>query len=122
MVGKRAFSLYDIEQFLREAGAEKINERAVISLEKELQDTVKELVSEAAMYANYAGRKHVIKLSDIHLANGSRKSARYMNGKQAMKRMRSQINHNRQRAEAQKIMLINNMPVVKAAYDITEHR
>ena len=62
----REFSLYDIEQFLREAGAEKVNERAVISLEKELEDTVKELLAEASVYANYAGRKS-IKRSDIVL-------------------------------------------------------
>ena len=32
----REFSLYDIEQFLREAGAEKVTEDAVLNLEKEL--------------------------------------------------------------------------------------
>jgi histone H3/H4 len=65
----REFSLYDIEQFLREAGAEKVNERAVLSLEKELEDTVKELLAEASVYANYAGRKRLIKRSDIVLLN-----------------------------------------------------
>ena len=65
---KREFSLYDVEQFLREAGAERINEKAVISLEKEIEDTVKELVDEASMYASYAGRKNLIKSSDIELA------------------------------------------------------
>jgi histone H3/H4 len=65
---KREFSLYDIEQFLREAGAERVNERAVISLEKELEDTVRELVGNASMYASYAGRKRLIKNSDVDLA------------------------------------------------------
>ena len=71
---KREFSLYDIEQFLRDAGAERINEKAVISLEKEIEDTVKELVDEASMYASYAGRKSLINSSDIELAqhNGGR--------------------------------------------------
>ena len=73
---QRGFSLYDIEQFIREAGAEKINEKAVVSLEKELEDTVNELINEASMYANYAGRKRLIKLSDIELANGQGKRAK----------------------------------------------
>ena len=64
---KREFSLYDIEQFLREAGAERINEKAVISLEKEIEDTVKELVDEASLYAGYAGRKKLINSADVEL-------------------------------------------------------
>ena len=66
----RGFSLYDIEQYLKEAGAERVNEKAVISLEKELEDTVNELVEEAIVYANYAGRKKLIKSSDIALVDG----------------------------------------------------
>jgi histone H3/H4 len=65
---KREFSLYDIEQFLRDAGAERINEKAVVSLEKELEDTVRELVDGARMYASYAGREKLVKSSDIELA------------------------------------------------------
>ncbi len=65
---KRVFSLYDIEQFLKDAGAEKVTEKAAISLERELQDTVNGLVSEATFYANYAGRKRVINNSDLALA------------------------------------------------------
>ncbi|MCW6160053.1 MAG: hypothetical protein LVQ95_03135 [Candidatus Micrarchaeales archaeon] len=72
----RAFSLYDIEEFIREAGAEKVNERAVVSLEQELEDTVKELVDEAKVYANYAGRKSIITDSDIELADGAKRSGR----------------------------------------------
>ncbi|MCL5102457.1 MAG: hypothetical protein M1544_03830 [Candidatus Marsarchaeota archaeon] len=68
MVKQRSFSLYDIEEFLKQAGAEKINEKAVISLEQELEDTVKELVGEASFYANYAGRSNMIKSSDLELA------------------------------------------------------
>ena len=62
---KKGFSLYEIERFLREAGAEKINEKAVLSFEKELADTVTELVNEAQIYANYAGRKKHIKDTDV---------------------------------------------------------
>lgn len=75
----RKFSLYDIEQFLREAGAERVNEKAVMSLEQEMEDTVKELISEASLYANYAGRARLIKSSDIVLLhkNGMPSQGRY---------------------------------------------
>jgi len=68
----REFSLYDIEEFLKEAGAERINEKAVVSLEKELEDTVKELIDEVTVYANYAGRKKLIKKDDIKLVSRKR--------------------------------------------------
>ncbi len=71
----RGFSLYDIEQFLREAGAKKVNEKAVVSLEKELEDTVGELLAEASLYANYAGRKRLIKRSDIVLLHRNGQAA-----------------------------------------------
>ena len=45
-----------------------MNEKAVVSLEQELNETVKQLVAEARLYANYAGRKKVIKMSDVSLA------------------------------------------------------
>jgi histone H3/H4 len=68
LVKTRAFSLYDIEEFLKEAGAERINERAVVTLERELENTVNEIVSGAQIYANYAGRTTRIEESDIELA------------------------------------------------------
>lgn len=68
MARKKVFSAYDIEEFLKDAGAERVNEGAVISLSKELENTVNELVSEATFYANYAGRKRLIKDSDIMMA------------------------------------------------------
>jgi histone H3/H4 len=71
---ERGFSLYDIEQFFRDAGAERVNEKAVVTLEKDLEDMVKELVSEAQIYANYAGRKTLVTRSDIAFARGSRKN------------------------------------------------
>ena len=67
----RGFSLYDIEQFFREAGAERVNEEAVTTLERELEDMVKELVSEAQVYANYAGRKRLVRRSDLDLAKSN---------------------------------------------------
>lgn len=72
---QRGFSLYDIEQFLRDAGAERINERALMSFEKELEETVNELLGEATVYANYAGRKRLIKHADISLIAAGQHSA-----------------------------------------------
>jgi len=70
-VGKnsRVFSLYDVEQFLREAGAMKVNERAVVSLAQELEDTAKELVDSAQIYATYGGRNKSINGADVRLAH-----------------------------------------------------
>lgn len=64
---QKRFSLYDIEQFLRDAGAERVNEKAVQSFEEELESTVKELVDEAEVYAKYAGRERLVTNSDISM-------------------------------------------------------
>ncbi|MGC8651684.1 MAG: hypothetical protein ACP5UH_00310 [Candidatus Micrarchaeia archaeon] len=66
---KRGFSLYDIEEYLKEAGAERVNEKALISFEKELEETVEDIVNGASVYANHAGRRSLIKCSDIELVN-----------------------------------------------------
>jgi histone H3/H4 len=68
-LNKKGFSYYDIEQFLREAGAEKINEKAIVSFEEELESTVKELANEAVMYAKYAGRNMLITDCDVDMVN-----------------------------------------------------
>ncbi|MDE1833134.1 MAG: hypothetical protein KGH58_01825 [Candidatus Micrarchaeota archaeon] len=65
---RRGFSLYDMEQFFRDVGAEKVNEKAVVSMERELQETVRELVEDASIYASYAGRNKLIKHTDVLLA------------------------------------------------------
>ncbi|MDE1856659.1 MAG: hypothetical protein KGH98_01090 [Candidatus Micrarchaeota archaeon] len=68
MVMRKGFSLYDIEEFLREAGAERVSEKAVLSLDRELKELVGEIIDEAKVYAEYAGRKTLIKTSDIKLS------------------------------------------------------
>ncbi len=68
MARGRYFSLYDIEQFLKEAGSERINESAVMTLEKELEDTVKAWVDDAQVYANYAGRSRLVRSADLEFA------------------------------------------------------
>lgn len=104
--------MYDIEQFLKDAGAEKINEKALTSLERELQDTVNELVDEASVYANYAGRKKLINLSDITMAKNGTRPAKYRI-RYSGKRVRATGEIAKKRTVAPKIMLVNNIPVIK---------
>lgn len=75
---QKRFSLYDIEQFLRDAGAERVNEKAVQSFEEELESTVKELVDEAEVYAKYAGRERLVTNSDIDMAAMCRPKRAYI--------------------------------------------
>ncbi len=65
---EKKFSYYDIEQFLREAGAERINETAIKSFEEELKDALNEYLDEAQVYANHAGRVRMVTGSDIDMA------------------------------------------------------
>ena len=64
---KRGFSLYDMEQFMREAGAEQVTEDAVLELEKELERLTETLAHRTLKYAKHAGRSKLIKKSDIML-------------------------------------------------------
>ncbi|MDE1874264.1 MAG: NFYB/HAP3 family transcription factor subunit [Candidatus Micrarchaeota archaeon] len=66
-MGERAFSLYDIEQFIREAGAERVTEDAVLDLEHELEKLTELLANRAIKYATHAGRKRLITKQDILL-------------------------------------------------------
>ena len=105
--------MYDIEQFLREAGAERINEKAVISLERELQDTVNELVYDASMYANYAGRRKLIKISDIKLAERAKRTNGSIRYNSRIAKNEKTEGQRKNSNEPPKLMLINNIPVVK---------
>ncbi len=108
---KRAFSLYDMEQFLKDAGAEKVHEKAIISLERELQDTVNTLLEEAYIYANYAGRKCVINASDIALTAGKpmRSASRHLNAR-ALRRHRAR-GRNMHAVQQPRVMVMDNIPV-----------
>jgi histone H3/H4 len=70
-LGERAFSLYDVEQFIREAGAEKVTEDAVLNLERELEKLTEALANKAIRYAAHAGRRKLIKKNDVLLTMGS---------------------------------------------------
>ncbi|MCL5419750.1 MAG: NFYB/HAP3 family transcription factor subunit [Candidatus Marsarchaeota archaeon] len=63
----RKFSLYDMEQFLREAGAERVTEDAVVGLEKEIERLAEKLADRAMVYAVHAGRKRTIRREDVLL-------------------------------------------------------
>ena len=66
-MSERKFSLYDIEKFIREAGAEKVTEEAVLDLERELEKLAERIANKAMRYAEHAGRKKLIRRSDILL-------------------------------------------------------
>lgn len=70
-MGNRRFSLYDIEQFMREAGAERVTEDAVAGLEKEIEKLAETIANKAIRYAEHAGRKKLIRTSDILLTGNS---------------------------------------------------
>ena len=73
-MGARAYSLYDVEQFIREAGAERVTEDAVLNLERELEKLTEVLAHKAILYAAHAGRRKLIKRKDIMLTTGLRYS------------------------------------------------
>lgn len=58
---------WEIEKFLREAGADRVSESATEKLIEILEDEAKEILHRARLYAKYAHRK-VIKAEDIELA------------------------------------------------------
>ena len=66
-MGQKEFSLYEIEQFIREAGAEKVTEDAVRDLEREIEKLADTLTKQAMTYAGHAGRKKLIKTADVML-------------------------------------------------------
>ncbi len=63
----KVFSLLDMDEFIREAGAKRVNEEASIKLRDLLEDSGKEILLKAKFLANYAGRKE-IRREDILLA------------------------------------------------------
>ncbi|VVB76902.1 DNA-binding protein HMf-1 [uncultured archaeon] len=70
-MGERAFSLYDMEEFLREAGAERVTEDAVLNLEKELEKLTESVANRALRYAAHAGRRKLINKNDVMLTRSS---------------------------------------------------
>ena len=71
ILSDREFSLYDIEQFIREAGAEKVTEDAVLDLERQLEKLANNITDNALRYATHAGRRKLIRKADIMLTGGA---------------------------------------------------
>ncbi len=69
--------MYDIEQFIREAGAEKVTEDAVLDLERQLEKLASSITDNALRYASHAGRRKLIRKSDIMLTGGRATPSRY---------------------------------------------
>jgi histone H3/H4 len=65
------FSLYDIEQFIREAGAERVTEDAVRALDRELEKLAETVTRRAKMNAEHAGRRKLIGSADVKLTHMS---------------------------------------------------
>ena len=99
MVKRRNISLYDIEEVLKVAGAERVHEKAIIGFETELEEMVRELVNEAQFYANYAGRRNLITNSDIELAEngGSARVRPIVYGHTKLERVRKRASDSRRR-------------------------
>ena len=64
---KGVFPLLDIDKIIRDAGAERVDERASQRLNQILEDNAKELLLKAQVFAKHAGRKSVTR-KDILLA------------------------------------------------------
>lgn len=68
-MNNKTFSLYELDLFLREAGAERVTEEAVLALDRELS-RLAEIMAESSMkYARHAGRNKLIKKDDVMLGN-----------------------------------------------------
>ena len=62
-------SLFDMDVFLRKAGAERVGEDASVKLAELLEDASEEIVSKAKVFARHANRNYVTR-EDILLAAG----------------------------------------------------
>jgi len=65
---KTSFSLFEMDELLRQAGARRVNEEASRKLAEVLEDNAKEILFKAGIYAKHAGRRYIAK-KDILLAS-----------------------------------------------------
>jgi histone H3/H4 len=66
-MAKRLIPLAAMEKIMRNAGAERVSDKAKASLKSVIEDIANDLALEAVKLANHAGRK-TVKASDIQLA------------------------------------------------------
>ena len=64
---KTAFSLFDMDSFLRSAGADRVDEAASKKLDEVLEDSANDVLFRARILARHAGRKKITR-SDVLLA------------------------------------------------------
>lgn len=65
----KSYSLFDMDKVIRQAGAERVSEDASMKLRQILEDSGKELLHRAKVYAQHAGRREITR-DDIYLAAG----------------------------------------------------
>jgi histone H3/H4 len=68
-MNSKTFSLYELDLFLREAGAERVTEEAVLALDRELSKLAETIAESSIKYANHAGRSKLIRKEDVLLSN-----------------------------------------------------
>ena len=61
------FSLFEMDDYIRKGGAQRVDEKASIKLREKLEDTGVEVVLRAKVLARHAGRKEITR-RDILLA------------------------------------------------------
>ena len=66
-MGRKVFSLFELDDFLRMAGAQRVDERASAKLGELLEDNGMALLHRAKLLARHAGRRQLRK-SDVMLA------------------------------------------------------
>ncbi len=114
----RGISLYDVEQFFRDAGAERINENAVKKLKTALEETAREILESALVYANYAGRRSLVKKEDIMFTAPSMELVRHRRLSMARSRS-SRLGRLQQRTtEGDKQEAENSLQIAEVAHII----
>ena len=67
MTSKRLLPLAAMEKILKQAGAERVSDKAKITLKAVVEDQAEQIAIQAVKFASHAGRK-TIKAGDIKLA------------------------------------------------------
>ncbi len=67
MASKTVYSLFELDDYLRRAGAQRVDERASRKLGELLEDNGKTLLHKARVLARHAGRRQILR-NDVLLA------------------------------------------------------
>lgn len=66
-MSKRLLPLAAMEKILKNAGAERVSDKAKVALKEVIEEIAEEIAVDAVKFANHAGRK-TVKSGDIKLA------------------------------------------------------